>query len=393
MRFLFIALLLLSISACSVFNSTSKNELGISTKQLKKTTILVDVGRESGTMFDEGVFANSFESVAKVLKENKGVKIDLQISKDSTLWLISENEIRDCLHQNYKGLSEYDDEEINISSICWYEKQLIPLDTLVKLLDSASYKEKAISLNLIDFNNNKPITLFGGEKGLARIIAEKLEVLNRLEEIEFIAEVPSLEGILAFEKYSSITPYLRLTEQSKKHNYDRLSIPFVKQSRVKANKEFQIWGANIADQIIETLKLEPDYIQTTDFKLANFIKESSNLQSTTIENDSLLIKNSDTLFTAILTEEHIKSDFILELTIQGEGELLNTSYTIHGYNSDKHEILWQGTTLQSSKKKYRTFFNSSDLKERDCKEIRIVVQGKQTPSSLLTKIKLYQVSQ
>lgn len=393
MRFLFIAFLLLSISACSLFNSTSKNELGISTKQLKKTTILVDVCRESGTMFDEGIFANSFESVARVLKENEGVKIDLQISKDSTLWLFSEKEIRDCKQQEFKRLSEYKDDDIYFASICWYDRQLIPLDTFVYFMDKAAFKNKVVSLNLKAFDDPKTVSYFGGVESLAKIIDQKLKVLSELKDIKFITEVPSKKGVIVFSQLSNFTSFQRLFGRSKSNDYPLLSIPHLMSDEIKTDKEFQIWGANIADHLIEALKLEPDYIQTSDLKLANFIKNSNELKLNTIENDSLSIKNSDTLFTATLTEEYLTDDFILELSIQVGAEFLTTNYSIHGYNSDKHEVLWQGTTLQNSKRKYRTFFNSSDLKERDCKEIRIVVQGKQTSSSLQTKIKLYQVSQ
>src|SRR5690554_3656638 len=125
MKYFFIVVLLIFVSACSLLRPT--NELGIDTKKSREKTILIDVGDKYKTLFDKGVYPNSFESLTLAFNSADGAQIDLQLSKDSTLWLFGEEKIRDCVYQNFKSISEYNFEDINFASICWYEKQLIPL--------------------------------------------------------------------------------------------------------------------------------------------------------------------------------------------------------------------------------------------------------------------------
>jgi hypothetical protein len=393
MRYLFIASLTLALSACSLSNSSTENEIGLSKKQLKEVAIIGDVGNKDGSLFSTDIHSNSFESIEMALKASNGVQIDIQISKDSTLWLFGEEKIRDCKFQKFKSLSEYNDGQIKFASTCWYEKQLIPLDSFIYLMDSLSFNDKIISLDLQSISDPTAIKRFGGEENLAQIMAQKLEELNQLENLTFIAELPSTNAIKAFEKQSNFTPYLRINEQSILDIYPRLSIPLLRLNEIntKQVETFQLHGANTANQLIEGIKSGAQIIQTSDLAMATFIQKSSDLQSKIIAKDSLSKNESDTLFSAILTEDQISKDFMLQLTVSKEVNLTQATLYIQGFNEDGHQVIWEGVGMQKKNTSYWKFFNAEELKEKGCTQILVYIWSQNLTEIETIRIQLRQL--
>lgn len=393
MKYFFIAPLLIALSACSLSNSATKNEIGLSKKQLKELAIIGNVGNKDGALFSEGVYANSFESIAKALNVSKGVQIDIQISKDSTLWLFGEKKIRDCRFQEFKSLSEYEDDIVKFASICWYEKQLIPLDSFIYLMDSLSFKDKIISLDLQSIIDPIALKNFGGEEKLAEIMAQKLVELNQLDDLTFMAELPSVKAIQAFKKQSNITPYLQINEQSVIENYPRLSIPILRFNEISKEKveAFQIRGANTANQLLEGIKSGAHIIQTSDLEMASFIQKSSDLQSKIITRDSLSKSESDTLFSAKLPEDQLKKDFMLQLTVSKEANLNQATLYIQGFNEDSHQVIWEGVGMQETNIPYWKFFSAKELNEKGCKQILVYIWAQNLTESETIGIQLKQL--
>lgn len=391
MRYFFIASLTLTLSACSLFNSSTENEIGLSEKQLKKVAIIGDVGNKDGSLFSKDIHSNSFESIAMALKASNGVQIDIQISKDSTLWLFGEEKIRDCKYQIFKSLSEYNDEQIEFASTCWYEKQLIPLDSFIYIMDSLAFKNKIISLDLQSISDPVAIERFGGEEKLAEIMAQKLDAFNQLKRLTFLAELPTVKAIQAFEKYSDFSPYLRISEQSKIEEYPRLSIP-TKGLNVLNQKEiesFQLWGANSANQLLEGMESGAQIIQTNNLKMAEFVQNRANLDSKLLAKDSLNNK-SDTLFSLRLSENQLKEDFLLQLTVSEGANLTGATFYIQGFNEEGHEVLWKGTALQNEKTNNWIFINAEELIEKDCKQILVYIWGQNSPENNAVEFQMRQ---
>lgn len=375
MRYLFIGTLLLALCACSLSNSSTTNEIGLSKKQQKEVAIIGNVDDKGGSLFSEDIYANSFESIVMALNKSKGAQVDIQISKDSTLWLFGEKKIRDCSHQEFKHLCEYDDGQIDFASICWYEKQLISLDSFIYKMKQSVFKDKIISLDLQSLSDPVALKHFGGEERLAEITAQKLAALSQLEGVKFLAELPSIEAIHAFEKQSNIMPYLRISEQGKIVDYSRLSLSVLRANEVEKRqvKAVQLWGANTADQLLEGIRSGAQIIQTTDLNMANFFQTSANLQATILAKDSLKKGASDTLFSVLLSEDQLKRDFLLQLTISEKANIDGANFHILGFNEEGHELFWEGVTIQKHKNTYLYFFSAEELDKKGCKQILVYI--------------------
>lgn len=393
MKYFFIAPLFIALSACSLLNSSSENEIGLSKKQLQETAIIGDVGNKDGSLFSKNIYANSFESIAMALKSTDGAQVDIQISKDSTLWLFGEKTIRDCKFQKFKSLSEYDDGVIKFSSVCWYEKQLIPLDSFIYLMDSAGFIDKTISLNLQSINDPVAAKRFGGEEKLAELMAQKLTALNQIKGLTFLAELPTIKAIQAFEKQSDLAPYLRISENSRMEDYHRLSVPILRQKEVnrKKVKSFQLYGANTADQLLDGIKSGAQIVQTSDLEMAEFIQKSSDKESKHLAKDSLNENISDTLFSASLSEDQLKKNFMLKLSISEGVDLSGATLYIQGFNEDGDEVMWEGDRMQENKSTYWKFINSEELEEKGCKQILVYIWGQNLAIKKFAKFELRQL--
>lgn len=371
MRYLFIASLLLSMSSCSVFNSKVSNEEGLTSTEKLEKKVIANLGNKDGTIFQKNIYANSFESLVIAFSNTDGAQIDLQLSKDSTIWLFGEENIRDCRFQEFKSLSEYNDKDISFASICWYENQLIPLDTFIYLMDSANFTNKIISFNLQSFNDPVALEHFGGEENIASLLASQLNDLEALNKIHFVVEIPTLSAIEHFKKGSDLKSYLRVAKDAKVKDYPDLSISIdkIKLMNKSVVSSLQLWGVNNLDQLAEALEKDVDIIQIMDVEMAGFYLGKGEFIEKSIKKDSLFDNQSDTIFVATIKENELKESFIAELIVNKSDQLDGLSYYIRGLNADGHEVSWTSGIFQKGQSSYSTFFSESELESKAYKKI------------------------
>lgn len=360
------------MSSCSVFNSKVSNEEGLTSTEKLEKKVIANLGNKDGTIFQKNIYANSFESLVIAFSNTDGAQIDLQLSKDSTIWLFGEENIRDCRFQEFKSLSEYNDKDISFASICWYENQLIPLDTFIYLMDSANFTNKIISFNLQSFNDPVALEHFGGEERIASLISEKLNKIKAIEsDNHFVVEIPSQSAIEHFNKYSDLKSYLRVTKGAKIKDYPDLSLPIDKIKLVNKStvSSLQLWGVNNLDQLAEALEKDVDIIQIMDVEMAGFYLGKGEFIEKSIKKDSLSVNQSDTVFLAAIKENELKESFIAELIVNKSDQLDGLSYYIRGLNADGHEVSWTSGIFQKGQSSYSTFFSESELESKAYKKI------------------------
>lgn len=393
MKHILIASLLLLLGSCSLLNSSKENELGLSKKDHKKVAILTNLGHKNNSLFSEGTYTNSFESVIIALENSKGAQIDIQISKDSTLWLFGENKLRECKFHEFKSLHEFSDEQIEIASVCWYDKQLIQLDRFVHLMDSMDYSDKVLSFELQSIAEPSAVKYFGGEKPLTALLAKKLQPLKRLKNTTILVELPSQESIATFKQYSDFPPYLRLNLKSKVSAFQNLSIPIQSLDQFDLSKlgETQVWGVNSANQFLSAMHSKVSIVQADDWKMAAFFHKNNHFTTTPLVAKKQAI-DSDTLFSAKITADQMKDDFLLQLSTKQIKQLGNATLILRGTNENGQEVLWKGYSMNNNQSTYWYYINAEDMQERACKQLMVYIWDQTFTESQVGEFELKKLS-
>ena len=136
-RLLFL-LLILCIFACEKIEYTVDNPIvGIPTKVLM----------HRGNGHNKDFLENTLPAAAYGLSLLDGIELDIQISKDGTLWLDHSNQVFNCSEEVVGCFQEMTDDAINAERACDGFIKYHTLESVFKLM-SEEYKQSYISLDV-----------------------------------------------------------------------------------------------------------------------------------------------------------------------------------------------------------------------------------------------------
>jgi len=244
--------------------------------------------RAAGSIwYGSELIGNSFEVVKYGYTNLDGIEVDLQMSKDSTIWLIHDNEIVNCTNDTIP-VCFLTDIEIGEIDKCT-EGSLITLEELFDYL-SKSENKKFVSLDMKVVTNNYCFDNSSVDPWIELIADKVINLRDRYNPNCILAvecwDIRFLE--LIEDKKSDIETYLLVWNTLKQEDLDNASSKGVNglscnfDSEIsknmidqagKLNLKIQVWTPNSEDDIKSALFLNPFAIQTDNVKYFVFNEE------------------------------------------------------------------------------------------------------------------------
>ncbi len=227
---------------------------------------------------EESYKPNSLEAVRYGLKELDGVEIDLQLSKDCTIWVFHDHELMTC-EGNKVNINELNTSTIEEIGRCMDEKGLLTFRGLMEDLRGRSNSgQKILSLDMKGLKNPVALRRFGGKRALADLIASRLRsLIVRSTHFRFFIEIPFPEQFEAFDTLSKELFYLVGPDQKRKDVHQILQDHEVGLSASLAFAEdhlddtggseglsvgLQLWTTSTGDELRKVLRYDPLAVQT-----------------------------------------------------------------------------------------------------------------------------------
>ena len=379
--------------------SSDKWELVIS-KELKM------MGHKgSGTMNENGnlgLFDNSWSSIKNAIDYTDGSEVDIQMSKDSTLWLFHDHELVDCI-DSLRNFFHRTDKQIRIASVCSYSNQLVKLRDFIDLAQEQNWKGKVLSLDLKALYNPETVAHFGGDEKLAEFVAKELTQLLKEVEMEVLLEVKNeqqvkiFREILPFKTFMvNYNPTQELSDKSAKESIP-LSLPIYnlpKNFTVDSKNGLQLWTINDADDFFHALRYKPSHLQSDNVPMMRFFKrvqqgEQLHLIASypiSIGDDGLV---SD--FYPLVDEKLGKFPelfrFVFDKTKFPKETILVVSVT----NAEGENVYWKGTDLTKNATPY-FFIDHEFFKANRGETIQIHIWNKgMSPLKFKGKVEKYRL--
>jgi glycerophosphoryl diester phosphodiesterase len=226
---------------------------------------------------------NSLEAAKYGLQYLDGIEVDIQISKDKTLWLSHTADLPDCGGVVYDCFPEtHDNEIIALDSCNGNSLNFTRLEDVFAYM-SDNYPTKYISLDVKAWNtcNETSLDVLIAMNVIADEIirlTNKYKLQNRVmvesETATFLSYVQThtdaIEMYLTtfgdFERGMGITLENGYSGLSFKYKFgDEIGIPEIQLIRRKGLK-IQLWTVDSVADIKEALSINPDFIQTDNIK-------------------------------------------------------------------------------------------------------------------------------
>jgi len=222
---------------------------------------------------------NSIEGAEHGLSVLDGVEVDIQISKDGTLWLSHNVGLPNCGGIEYSCFPNTTDSEIVALDSCMGKTRNFTKLEDVFLLLSSTYPKKYISIDVKAWYScaSSDVGLFGEMTATANEIirlTNKYNLHNRVlvecETATFLSYLKEkgdgIETYLAtfgdFDRGVLIALDFNFTGISFKYKFkDELSPSHIHLLRKKGLK-IQVWVVNKEEFLIEAISINPDFIQT-----------------------------------------------------------------------------------------------------------------------------------
>lgn len=250
-------------------------------KPLENVSTLFLAHRGSG---NPGLERNNIEAAMYGLKRVSGIEIDIQISKDRTIWLSHDAGLQDCKGKKLPCFPEaYDHEIMDIDSCLGEAYTFTKLDEVLKLV-SDSFPDSYISL---DVKAWYPCRLTSLEiTGIMKVIAEQIVFLADMYQLQdnilVESEVASFLNYLKKKSRNRIACYLTTLGDFErgmllvlKAGYEGISFKYNFNEMITADHinllhkkgiKIQLWTLNDEDIINEALLLKPDFIITDNIE-------------------------------------------------------------------------------------------------------------------------------
>lgn len=247
-------------------------------KEYKKVQTKFIAHRAGGGMYSR-FQENSIEGAEYGLSVLDGVEVDIQISKDGTIWLSHDVNLPNCGGYEYSCFPNHTDAEIlQLDSCLGSQKSFTKLEEVFSLL-SSSYSNKYISIDVKTWYGCAPsdVGLFGEMTRTADEIIRLTQKYNRQNKVMVECETATFLNYIK-ENSNNIETYLAtfgdfdrgvlialdfdFTGISFKYKFkDEISSQHIHLLRKKGLK-IQIWTVNNENDLLEAISLNPDFIQT-----------------------------------------------------------------------------------------------------------------------------------
>jgi glycerophosphoryl diester phosphodiesterase len=208
-----------------------------------------------------------------------GIEVDLQISKNRTIWMSHNADLSDCGGVHYDCFAEVTDNQINVLDSCnGNTTNYFRLEDIFSLL-SSEYPEKYISLDVKAWTPCEATSL--DIIGEMNVIADEIIQLNNKYKLSghIMVESETATFLDYVKKHSSgIETYLtslgdfeRAMQLTLESGYTGISFKYkfkeeIGQKEVQLIRrkglKIQLWTVDSDNDIKEALSINPDFIQT-----------------------------------------------------------------------------------------------------------------------------------
>ena len=222
---------------------------------------------------------NTLEAASYGLSTLDGIEVDIQISKNRTIWMFHSAELPDCGGVSYNCFPEtYNSQIIELDSCLGNTFVLSRLEEVFALMSSL-YTDKFISLDVKAWAPCEVTSL--GITGIMNVIADEIVYLtdkyNLNGHVMVESETTSFLSYLkrksvGVETYlSTLGDFERGMQIALKGGFTGLSFKYKFDEEItedhiylirKKGLKIQLWTVNEPDEIEEAIFINPDYIQT-----------------------------------------------------------------------------------------------------------------------------------
>jgi glycerophosphoryl diester phosphodiesterase len=223
--------------------------------------------------------ASTIEAIKTGFSNLDGIEVDIQISKDGTLWISHDNVVIGCDKSSGQCFSLLTDSDIVMNNYCalntfTYERLEVVLDLMSKY-----YKDSYLS---IDFKlwspcNSSEWNIFNTFENVANEIIELTDTFNlenqvmvESETAEFLDYIkegnPNIKCFL-----TAFGDFERGMLKALENGYDGISFQYKFDEEINSQHvellhrkglQIQLWTVNSQADIDEAISLKPDFIQT-----------------------------------------------------------------------------------------------------------------------------------
>lgn len=315
-----------------------------------------------------GFHENSWKGVNRALELLDGSEIDIQMSKDSTLWLFHDHTIPTCQKDTLQFAALHDSTIIAISQ-CRFDNSLIKLNDFGHLMlnrPRCSNKELSLDLKVLmnPYHYRKMDTL-----SLVKLVAQSIS--SALQGVSYMIEIPEEIPHSMAKNYFNTSIFKIISDptdqdvnSAKKENYG-ISSPFNRGTQAFSDfRDKQLWTPNNASDMFHAFEKDPAVIQSDHLELCFFfrrIQQGVSLTSQRVINQRGYELEEE--FTNLIDRAPLPKMAVL-LKIDTERELFKDRQHIvlAAYNKNNEKVYWESVEATNQ---YPYFFIAPSLMNRN----------------------------
>ena len=236
-----------------------------------------------GSGNNDTIRENTFEAAQYGLSLLDGIELDIQLSKNGTIWLDHDNEVIDCNGIVVGCFQELTDEQIRDASICNGENRYNKLEPVFQLMES-QYPRSFISLDVKGqycdiLNTPETMRIFADQiQDLVNRYNMRNRVLVESSSINFLDEISGKEGVGQFYinledidkgiANAKATDARGISQKFEAEEYDNSTVEFIRNNGLGT----LIWIVNDSTDIRAVWETAPDFIQTDNPYFLNIVE-------------------------------------------------------------------------------------------------------------------------
>lgn len=244
------------------------------------TRVLMHRGNGFNTAFHE----NTLPAAEYGLSVLDGIELDIQLSRDGTLWLDHSNEVLDCDGNSIGCFMTMTDDEILAAAECGDTLRYHPLESVFALMVS-KYPDSYISLDIksqyCEIKNTIETMRLMAESVLALVDKYKMQgkVLVESNSVEFLQELANQSSVGQcvvslgdVDEGLANAAYVKARGISLEYGVEEVNTEVVE---LVHNKGFGLilWVINEPDDIRDTWSYQPDFIETDNPQFRDYIDQ------------------------------------------------------------------------------------------------------------------------
>jgi glycerophosphoryl diester phosphodiesterase len=242
------------------------------------TMVLMHRGNGFNTAFHE----NTLPAANYGLSVLDGIELDIQLSKDGTLWLDHSNEVKDCDGNSIGCFQEMTDDEIFAAAECADTLRYHTLESVFQLM-VAEYPESVISLDIkgqyCEVVNTKETMRQMAESVLSLVDKYNMQnkVLVESNSIEFLQELDNQSSVGQcvvslgdVDEGLANAAVVKAKGISLEYGVEEINTDVVNLIH-KKGYGLILWVVNEPDDIVNAWNSKPDFIETDNAQFRDYI--------------------------------------------------------------------------------------------------------------------------